>query len=244
VHRSPKTILCRRTCPASTPASAAVHHVLLHAEAVIGPREPLGAPVWNPFLNFLATVLRYRMRPVPVTFLRFAFSDQLYLRVLAAGYPHDAQVCFWLCMERRLIEEILSTFVPRYRQSRAVNRSSLDPSVGFRCRLTRNVCRCRGSWCGYPESQHARRWSEAIRRSNIPLAKAGGSLSCYLACQQLCPLAIFDVACRAVAHQRARAVPGIEIDVRRGRFGGERCSKMMHGGQELETYSFWRLVCE
>jgi hypothetical protein len=41
------------------------------------------------------------MRPVPVTFLRFAFSDQLYLRVLAAGYPHDAQVCFWLCMERR-----------------------------------------------------------------------------------------------------------------------------------------------
>lgn len=42
-----------------------------------GPRESLGTPVWKPFLNFLETVLRYRMRPVPVTFLRFAFSDQL-----------------------------------------------------------------------------------------------------------------------------------------------------------------------
>lgn len=30
----------------------------LHAVAVLGPREPLGVPVWKPFLNFLATVLR------------------------------------------------------------------------------------------------------------------------------------------------------------------------------------------
>jgi len=41
------------------------------------------------------------MRPVPVVFLRLAFSDQLYLRILAAGYPHEAQVFFWLWSERR-----------------------------------------------------------------------------------------------------------------------------------------------
>ena len=32
------------------------------------------APVWKPFENLRETVLRYRMRPVPVVFLRFAFS--------------------------------------------------------------------------------------------------------------------------------------------------------------------------
>lgn len=37
----------------------------------------MGTPVRKPFLNRLDTVLRYRIRPVPVTFLRFAFSDQL-----------------------------------------------------------------------------------------------------------------------------------------------------------------------
>jgi hypothetical protein len=42
-----------------------------------GPWAPLGTPVRKPFLNRLETVLRYRIRPVPVTFLRFAFSDQL-----------------------------------------------------------------------------------------------------------------------------------------------------------------------
>ncbi len=45
--------------------------------ALAGSRAPLGRPVWKPFLNFRATVLRYRTRPVPVTFLRLAFSDQL-----------------------------------------------------------------------------------------------------------------------------------------------------------------------
>lgn len=50
----------------------------LYEEAeTAGPWAPLGTPVWKPFLNFLDTVLRYLMRPVPVTFLRFAFSDQL-----------------------------------------------------------------------------------------------------------------------------------------------------------------------
>jgi len=68
----------------------------------------------------------YRMRPVPMVFLRFAFSPQLsvmsqrksmayslrrlhraecrknvHFRTLAAGYPHEAQVCFWMWSERR-----------------------------------------------------------------------------------------------------------------------------------------------
>ena len=42
-----------------------------------GPRAPFGVPVWNPFLNLLGTSFRYRIRPVPVVFLRLAFSPQL-----------------------------------------------------------------------------------------------------------------------------------------------------------------------
>lgn len=42
-----------------------------------GPLAPLGVPVWNPFLNFRATCLRYRIRPVPVVRRCFAFSPQL-----------------------------------------------------------------------------------------------------------------------------------------------------------------------
>jgi hypothetical protein len=41
------------------------------------PRAPGWWPDWKPFLNRRETFLRYRMRPVPVVFLRFAFSDQL-----------------------------------------------------------------------------------------------------------------------------------------------------------------------
>jgi hypothetical protein len=75
------------------------------------------------------------MRPVPVTFLRFAFSDQLsvsimsaphvrieraieaqgipivdhvHLRILAAGYPHDEHVFFWLWRDRRLVIDVQS----------------------------------------------------------------------------------------------------------------------------------------
>ena len=60
--------------------------------AAAAPRAPLGVPVWNPFLNLRATVLRYLMRPVPVVFLRLAFSDQLSVRhrvsyVLSWVYP-------------------------------------------------------------------------------------------------------------------------------------------------------------
>ena len=65
----------KRPVPSSTPLPV----ITTDYEEVetAGPWAPLGTPVWKPFLNFLETVLRYRMRPVPVTFLRFAFSDQL-----------------------------------------------------------------------------------------------------------------------------------------------------------------------
>jgi len=39
----------------------------------------------NPFLNRLDTVLRYRILPVPVVFLRFAFWPHSYERSLALG---------------------------------------------------------------------------------------------------------------------------------------------------------------
>lgn len=55
--------------------------------AVEAPRAALGEPVWNPFLNLRATVLRYRMRPVPTVFLRFAFSDQLSVTLSALSPP-------------------------------------------------------------------------------------------------------------------------------------------------------------
>jgi hypothetical protein len=38
---------------------------------------PAGVPTRNPLENLRETVLRYRMRPVPVVFLRLAFSPQL-----------------------------------------------------------------------------------------------------------------------------------------------------------------------
>lgn len=49
----------------------------VYAVTLLMPREPLGVPVWKSFLNLRVTVLRYRMRPVPVVFLRLAFSLQL-----------------------------------------------------------------------------------------------------------------------------------------------------------------------
>jgi hypothetical protein len=87
--------------------------------AVDAPRAPAGTPVRKPLLKRRGTFLRCRMRPVPVVFLRLAFSPQLtvilsidcksvivvsidvHLRVLAAGYPHEEHVCFWMWRERR-----------------------------------------------------------------------------------------------------------------------------------------------
>jgi hypothetical protein len=48
-----------------------------HEAEIDGPFAPFGAPDWNPFLAFRGTVFKYRHRPVPVVFLRFAFSLQL-----------------------------------------------------------------------------------------------------------------------------------------------------------------------
>jgi hypothetical protein len=66
-----------------TPASLLrdrLAHVLLSLPcprriySVFGPRAPFGGPVWKPFLNFLAMCFIVLIRPVPVVFLRFAFS--------------------------------------------------------------------------------------------------------------------------------------------------------------------------
>ena len=40
------------------------------------------------------------MRPVPVVFLRFAFSPHSYFLVFAAGKPQFEQVLFWICHDR------------------------------------------------------------------------------------------------------------------------------------------------
>lgn len=47
------------------------------AYGLSAPRAPLGVPTRKPFLNLRETSDRERMRPVPVVFLRLAFSDQL-----------------------------------------------------------------------------------------------------------------------------------------------------------------------
>lgn len=44
---------------------------------MLGPFDPFGTPVWNPFLNFLGTSFMDRILPVPVVFLLFAFMPQL-----------------------------------------------------------------------------------------------------------------------------------------------------------------------
>jgi|TARA_B110000208_G_C11732985_1_gene417072 hypothetical protein len=48
----------------------------------------------NPFFARRGMLRMVFMRPVPVVRRRFAFTLQLYRRILAAGYPHDAQRCF------------------------------------------------------------------------------------------------------------------------------------------------------
>jgi hypothetical protein len=97
----------------------------------VGPLAPTGTPVRKPLENLRGMVLRYRMRPLPVVFLRLAFSPQLtvmcyslpglyfldwvgdvHLRVLAAGYPHEAQVCFWMWRERRPVKISYQPNVP------------------------------------------------------------------------------------------------------------------------------------
>jgi len=50
----------------------------------------------KPLRNFLRTMERDLMRPVPVVFLLLALIDQLYPLILAAGNPQEAQVFFWM----------------------------------------------------------------------------------------------------------------------------------------------------
>jgi hypothetical protein len=45
--------------------------------AAVGPRAPLGVPVWKPFLKRWWTERRERQRPEPVVLRRLAFSPQL-----------------------------------------------------------------------------------------------------------------------------------------------------------------------
>ena len=54
-----------------------LHYRRVYEALTDGPFAPAGAPTRNPLLNLRLTVLRYRMRPVPVVFLRLAFSPQL-----------------------------------------------------------------------------------------------------------------------------------------------------------------------
>ena len=49
----------------------------LQLSLLAGPLEPFGLPSWNPFFALRETDESDRMRPVPVVFLRFAFSPQL-----------------------------------------------------------------------------------------------------------------------------------------------------------------------
>jgi len=89
----------RRKIFTSFPLLAESHHHsigrgVVYAEAVDGPRAPFGVPVRNPLLNLRGMSLRDRILPVPVVFLRFAFSPQLYFLIDALGYPQLEQVCF------------------------------------------------------------------------------------------------------------------------------------------------------
>ena len=58
--------------------------------------ETATVPSLNPLRKRLRTTLKWDMRPVPVIFLRMAFSDQLQLRMRAPGNPHEAHVFFWM----------------------------------------------------------------------------------------------------------------------------------------------------
>lgn len=52
-------------------------YLVVYAEAVLVPRAPFGWPCWKPLENLRETSLSERMRPLPVVFLRLAFSPQL-----------------------------------------------------------------------------------------------------------------------------------------------------------------------
>lgn len=76
--KTPVPVECSFRSSTRTATSRPLSPLLqLPLHAFTGPLAPAGVPVWNPFLNLREMVLRYLMRPVPVVFLRLAFSDQL-----------------------------------------------------------------------------------------------------------------------------------------------------------------------
>lgn len=76
-HRSPSTARLP-LAPVPVPEGCSVGIVVERiVYGLSAPRAPLGVPVRKPFLNLRETSDRERMRPVPVVFLRLAFSDQL-----------------------------------------------------------------------------------------------------------------------------------------------------------------------
>jgi len=72
-------------------------------------------PSLNPFLNLRDMVFMYLIRPVPTVRRPLAFSPQLKFLILAAGYPHEEQVFFWMWNEtlpqrRQAVWDLLCRF--------------------------------------------------------------------------------------------------------------------------------------
>lgn len=67
----------------SPPLTSDSYSPLPHVYSLDGPLAPFGLPVWNPFFALRETEDSDRMRPVPVVFLRFAFSPQLSVHLIS-----------------------------------------------------------------------------------------------------------------------------------------------------------------
>ena len=70
---APSSYSCRMMC---STCPALIMPTLIYSRCPT-PLAPFGVPIWNPFLNFLGMSFIVRIRPVPVVFLRLAFSPQL-----------------------------------------------------------------------------------------------------------------------------------------------------------------------
>ena len=58
------------------PIAISFNNQRIYEDEVCGPRAPFGAPDWNLLPANLGRCLTYLQRPVPVVFLRLAFSLQ------------------------------------------------------------------------------------------------------------------------------------------------------------------------
>ena len=79
------------------PLQNALSKLLLRSLHIVywfaGPRAPFGVPSWKPFFALRETVDRDRMRPVPVVFLRLAFSPQLSIHAVSVCHVLDMSCC-------------------------------------------------------------------------------------------------------------------------------------------------------